>query len=276
MGFSIPYQDVLLPCIPCRPAPQPCYNYSCNQTCASINPYTFNFTLYNLTLSPGSYSAQLSSTAQQQPGSNFPAFLPATYYITVEAVSASGQRVQSSTNGITVDTTPPLPSSPVLHYDVAYSTSEPVSFQGNNSTIMASWGFSDPESGVVRYEWAVGSTPYGQDLQPFVSVGTATLGVNGSLLGVLRNNVPYYATVRAYNGAGLSWTATSRGVTYVATSLNGTALALLVQVVAYSRFVASNQTVLVIQAESAVNVTWKNVFKDVQSICMSIWSLRSY
>lgn len=258
-----------MPCTPCRPATQPCYNYSCNQTCASIDPYTFSFTLSNLTLSPGSYSAQLSGTSQQQ-GSSFPAFLPATYYITVEAVSASGRHSRSSSNGITIDTTPPLPSSPVLHYDVAYSMSEAVTFQGSNSTVMATWGFSDPESGVVGYEWAVGSAPYGQDLQPFTFVGTATQGMNGSLVGLLRNNVTYYATVRAYNGAGLSWTITSGGVTYVATSLNGTALALLVQVIALSRFVAgrANQTVLVIQTESAVNVTWKNVFKDVKSICM--------
>ena len=269
------FQDVLLPCTPCRPATQLCYNYGCNQTCSSVDPYTFSFTLHNLTLSPGSYSAQFSNATQQlqlQQGPAFPAFLPATYYITVEATSASGRRAQASSNGITVDTTPPILTSPILHYDVAYSTSEAVAFQGNNATILVTWGFSDPESGVVGYQWAVGSSPYGQDLQPFTSVGTSTQGINGSLTGLIKNNVTYYATVRAVNGAGLSQTATSSGVTYVATSLNSTALTLVVQVVASSRFAVQwagkpNQTVLVIQAESAVNVTWKNVFSDVKSIC---------
>ena len=187
--------------------------------------------------------------------------------------------MQASSNGITVDTTPPVLTSPILHYDVAYSTSEAVVYQGSNSTILVTWGFSDPESGVVSYQWAVGSVPYGQDLQPYTSVGTATRGMNGSFLGLLKNNVTYYATVRAYNGAGLSWTATSGGgVTYISTSLNSTALALVVKVIASSSFVVQgagklHQTVLVIQTEDAVTVTWKNLFKDVKSICTLVWAM---
>ena len=277
-NFFPPSQNVLLPCTPCRPATQQCYNYGCNQTCASIDPYTFTFTLYNLSLSRGSYSTQFTNASQQQPGPAFPAFLPATYYVTVRAVSASGQLTQASSNGITVDTTPPVLTSPILHYDVAYSTSEAVVYQGSNSTILVTWGFSDPESGVVSYQWAVGSSPYGQDLQPFTSVGTSTRGMNGSFLGLLKNNVTYYATVRAYNGAGLNWTATSGGVTYISTSLNSTALALVVKVIASSSFVVQgagklNQTVLVIQTEDAVTVTWKNLFKDVKSICTLVWDM---
>ena len=87
-----------------------------------------------------------------------------------------------------------------------------IDFQTSTTTITANWtGFSDPESGITGYEWAIGTTSGGTDVQAFTSVGTATSATNATL--TLSNGTKYYVTVRATNGAGLTNTATSDGVT---------------------------------------------------------------
>ena len=77
--------------------------------------------------------------------------------------------------------------------------------QGNDNTISARWLFIDKESssGLLADE---------QDMQPFLSIATATQAINDTL--ELTDNTTYYVTVRATNGAGLVAMATSHGITY--------------------------------------------------------------
>lgn len=78
------------------------------------------------------------------------------------------------------------------------------------TTIYANWsGFSDPETGIAEYEWAIGTTPGGEDEMPFTSVGLST---SASEVGPFARGLTYYVTVRATNGAGLKSTATSDGI----------------------------------------------------------------
>jgi hypothetical protein len=85
--------------------------------------------------------------------------------------------------------------------------------QASTTTIVANWsGFSDPESGITSYQWAIGTTPGGEQTQPFVSVGTAASSASNMALSLI-NSVTYYVTVRATNGSGLTVSATSDGVT---------------------------------------------------------------
>jgi hypothetical protein len=76
--------------------------------------------------------------------------------------------------------------------------------------VAASWyGFASALP-LSHYEWAAGSAPGRDDFMPFTPVGLDTQAVNESVLpppGAL-----VYVTVRAYNVAGLSITATSDGV----------------------------------------------------------------
>lgn len=85
-----------------------------------------------------------------------------------------------------------------------------IAAQSSGTTLSANWtGFSDPESNLV-YDWAIGTTPGGTQLQPFQSAAYAT---SASATGLsLVSGTTYYVTVRATNFEGLQSQATSNGV----------------------------------------------------------------
>lgn len=197
---------------------------------------------------------------------------PLVYYITVRATSGSGQIVTSSSNGILIDVTPPILSLPIQHYDVSFSRTQPTVYQGNNHTISASWSFGDPESGIVEYSWAIGTTKFSEDIQMFTNVGLNTRAYNDSLNGVLIANTTYYVTVLARNGAGLSQVYSSVGITYLLIQLNQTMLDLLtvVQHVDVIHNVLLNgkvDTVFRSNRDDSVGVEWLGIPSDISTIC---------
>ncbi len=103
------------------------------------------------------------------------------------------------------DPSPPVPGS------VSDGLGPDLVVQLDTTTISANWsGFSDPESGIAKYEWAIGSSPGGIDVQPFVDIGSATSATASGLL--LQVGRTCYVTVRATNSEGLVVTASSDGV----------------------------------------------------------------
>ncbi len=89
------------------------------------------------------------------------------------------------------DTTPP--TTPLVTDDGLYSTSP--------TALHAGWFAEDPESGIARYEYAIGTIPGGEDLVPFTDAGPATQITRTDL--ALIDGARYYFSVRATNGAGL-------------------------------------------------------------------------
>ena len=257
----------------------PCYNYGCNANCSSLDPYTLSFTLTNLTLSPGYHTNQSdassgdfefeSSNKQNTLASVFSShFQPSIYYVTVTAVTASGQYIRASSNGVTIDTSPPEPISPVDHFDVTFSDVQPTLFQASNDTISVRWAFVDLQSGIVDYQWGIGTAQNETDIQALVSVGLETSGINRDLLGKLRHNVTYYVTVVATNGAGLSTMVTSDGVIYSASELNITALEEMVEVDFARRLLFEGEReVLVVEQNDRAAIMWDGVSEDVEDIC---------
>jgi hypothetical protein len=262
-------QVIAAPCFPCLPGP--CEAYACDSSCTAIDPYTITFSFYNLTLSPGytvSTNNQSDSSLVASPlVSDW--FQPATYYTTVEAVTASGTKVTSSSNGATIDTTPPELVSAVEHFDVSFSEEEPVRFQGNNNTISARWRFQDRQSGVVGHEWAIGTVPYGTDVRAYESVG---LSQRATTLGLqLHHNVTYYITVLAENGAGLVANITSEGVTYIATELNETLLQTLVnveftEILSFVDEGGEEFNIRTLDRDFHAGVSWTGVGPDIEEI----------
>ena len=196
---------------------------------------------------------------------------PGTYFITIEAVSASGQRVRTSSNGVLVDTTPPRLSLPIEQFDVQFSTTQDTRYQGNDNTISARWLFIDEESGIVEYQWAIGTRPNEQDMQPFLSIATATQAINDTL--ELTDNTTYYVTVRATNGAGLVAMATSHGITYQDVELNRTQLMMSI-VLEHSRVLqlvsgenGSMVTVLTSEDTQRAHIEWAGITDDVAETC---------
>lgn len=255
--------------------------YGCTSSCSSIDPYLIPLTLSNLSLAPGYYVNQSEdfTTDPFNNGYSLSSFFtnhfqPAIYYVLVKAVTASGQEVVGTSNGITIDITPPQLVGSVEHFDVEFSPTQPTEYQGNNHTIAAKWQFVDLESGIVNYAWAIGSYPGGDDVQAYTSVGLVTSVSNTNLAGNLTHNTTYYISVRATNGALLVQEVTSSGITYIATELNSTALELIVSIthVEVFQFPAennSNVSPFVLRTDRTDNaaVSWVNVSADVSQIC---------
>ena len=218
-------------------------------------------------------SASIPTQNTSIPTQNASIFLkPSTYYITVQATSASGQTITASSNGVLIDITPPTLSIPIRHYDVEFSPTQPSRYQGNNHTIATSWFFEDLESGIIEYLWAIGTTPYGIDIQQFTSVGLNTQAQNTNLEGLLNHNTTYYITVEAKNGAGLSRIVTSDGITYLDLELNKTELELIIKVdfveaIENVKIDGENKTILRTNREDKAGVEWSGVPDDISKTC---------
>ena len=83
--------------------------------------------------------------------------------------------------------------------------------QAMRSSLFANWDpFIDPEGLPVLYEWAIGTTPGGAELQTWTPIGGATSAVTQGLQ--LPEQATLFVSVRAKDLAGnLSPTATSDG-----------------------------------------------------------------
>ncbi len=103
-----------------------------------------------------------------------------------------------SGNELKIDWTPPQPVSYV--YD---GTGADIDTTFDPHNISANWSSSaDTNSDISNYWFAIGTSPEGTDVQDWLSVGTDTF-VTASGFVALQNNVTYYVTVKAQNGAGL-------------------------------------------------------------------------
>lgn len=115
------------------------------------------------------------------------------YYAMVKAQDNAGNTgaYSAPSDGITVDTTAP---SPVAVYAGGYLR--------NATSLELSWSISyDPETPVVEYMYALGTSPGASDVVAWTGAG---LRISLSLTQLnLMNGITYYASVRARNAAGL-------------------------------------------------------------------------
>ncbi len=163
-------------------------------------------------------------------------------------------------------------TTPIQNFDVLFSDREQVRFQGSNDTISARWGFQDEQSDVIGYRWAIGTSPYGVDIQDYVVVGIADSAIAGGLS--LVHNVTYYVSVLARNGAGLVANVTSTdGVTYIATELNVTLLDTLVNV-EFTELLeftdpvtGEDYAVRRSDRDTHAGVQWAGVGSDIEDLC---------
>jgi hypothetical protein len=132
------------------------------------------------------------------------------------------------------DTTPPVMSS--ITDDDRYT--------GSTTTLNATWAGSDPESGIQRFEYAVGTTSGGTQVKNWTSAGTATSAAIGGLS--LTIGQIYYVSARAVNGQNLTSTPiTAPGVT----------VARSVASIAAAKALADNEPVLLPSSQVSANFT---------------------
>ena len=133
-----------------------------------------------------------------------------TYYVSVRAIDKV-QNVSTAvtSDGVMADSVAPVAGTvkdgPVAGIDITY--------QKSATSFSASWaGCADVNgSGIDRYEWAIGTTPGGQEVTAFTSVGMATEATANELS--LGDNVKYYVTVKAIDRAANATAVTTDGVT---------------------------------------------------------------
>ncbi len=120
------------------------------------------------------------------------------YYFSVKAENGAGlTAVPANSDGQTVDNTQPATVGTVND-----GTGDDVAFSGYNNKLSANWtASSDAQSGVVRYWYAIGTTPGGSQVLGWTNNGLS-LSVTRTGLSLADGQI-YYFMVRAENGAGL-------------------------------------------------------------------------
>ena len=71
-----------------------------------------------------------------------------TYFTTIRAKTGAGDILESSSNGVTVDTSPPEAQFTKVGETMTTNNPESVVYQREPETLAASWNVSDPESTV--------------------------------------------------------------------------------------------------------------------------------
>jgi hypothetical protein len=96
------------------------------------------------------------------------------------------------------------PTTPVVTDEGLYTSS--------TAQLYASWSSSDPQTGIIEYQYAIGTQAEGTDIVDWTSVGTQTEIIHSGLS--LTQGRTYYFSVQAKNAAG-SWSqiGSSDGIT---------------------------------------------------------------
>ena len=122
-----------------------------------------------------------------------------SYTVGIEALNSVGLKTVNWTNGVAIDSTPPVVKNLKLTFDP------------KNDSLKAEWTVRDDQSGVTSVTWGLGTTPDKNDVKNFTDVSLLTTSI-------LVSNVPlklgrtYYLRLFAVNNAGLSSTTSSNGV----------------------------------------------------------------
>ncbi|KAI8487523.1 hypothetical protein Bbelb_347570 [Branchiostoma belcheri] len=121
--------------------------------------------------------------------------------------------VDTCSNGITVDLTPPAPGQVwVNRRDQAYQTSSSELYVYWDSFVdVEEHGMSSHHSGIQKYELAIGSSHSGVDIQDFQDQGVANMAAVHNLR--LQQGHTYYVTIRATDYVGFTVTSVSQDVT---------------------------------------------------------------
>lgn len=119
------------------------------------------------------------------------------YFVTVRATSESGYNTTATSNGVRVDSTPPL-GGKVRDGQ----TFMDIDYQAADTFIFANWDeFQDEESDVSGYTWCAGTGKGICDIISETSVGDRT-SASQQILPPLPGGIPIFVTVSTLNNAG--------------------------------------------------------------------------
>ena len=130
------------------------------------------------------------------------------YYVHLKVTNQAGAVRELVSDGVTADGTPPIPTTVYPGFgsqdEWKYSYQENAFFSASASNIAAYWNrFSEPESEVWYYKWAIGTSKCGTQVQPLINIGRSNFANTTMTDLVFRSGVKYYVTVTSRNRAGL-------------------------------------------------------------------------
>ncbi|KAK3735006.1 hypothetical protein QZH41_010660, partial [Actinostola sp. cb2023] len=128
------------------------------------------------------------------------ALKPGSRYINqITCANRDGFAATSSSNGVVIDLTSPISNTVIDGSDFPHD----IDFTSETSKFITAWkGFTDSESSIMGYRWALGTSPGKDDVISFRDVGKQKQGKAENL--TLSSGGPYYVTVEGTNQAGLS------------------------------------------------------------------------
>ncbi|MFA5857858.1 MAG: hypothetical protein WC955_02210 [Elusimicrobiota bacterium] len=126
--------------------------------------------------------------------------LGTTYYFSVKSENGSGlQSTATVSDGILIIGDITQPTRPSYIWD---GLGNDIDLSVSTTTLSANWGTSsDPESGIAKYWYAIGTTPGTTDYLDWTDIGLSTYVIRTGLN--LNFGTTYYFTVKSENGAGL-------------------------------------------------------------------------
>ncbi|VDI63397.1 Hypothetical predicted protein, partial [Mytilus galloprovincialis] len=129
------------------------------------------------------------------------------YYTTITACNTADMCTPVTSDGVIIDNSPPTQGIVLDGVDV-YD----IEYQSLRNYISAKWyGFTDPQSGIDRFAWRVGTKPGSDDIVKSTHLPRSDILVEPDLLHSLPRGQRIYVTIKAYNKAGLGTEAHSNG-----------------------------------------------------------------
>ncbi|KAL9987450.1 hypothetical protein ACROYT_G001763 [Oculina patagonica] len=122
-----------------------------------------------------------------------------TYASGIEVVNAVGLKTINWTNGVTIDSTPPV------------VTNLKLSFYPPNDFLRAKWLVSDKESGLRSVAWGLGTTPEINDIKNFTEVSSRLNNISVSSMS-FQQGIACFLNILAVNNGGLSSKSSSSAI----------------------------------------------------------------
>ncbi|XP_052081925.1 uncharacterized protein LOC127719726 isoform X2 [Mytilus californianus] len=131
------------------------------------------------------------------------------YYASVRGITNSGNVVQSSSDGFTVDVSPPLIIIDRLTDKIPSDqdiTSGNSLYQTTTDSLTAQWTYNDTESGIERGWYSVGTYPFAEDIASMVEVEISSMDFSTlplAFITAVDTGKPNIISIWAENKAGL-------------------------------------------------------------------------
>ncbi|PFX19966.1 Versican core protein [Stylophora pistillata] len=130
------------------------------------------------------------------------------YYVHLKVKNQAGAVRELVSDGVIADATPPIPSTILPGFGSQagwrYNEQDNTFYSASESDIAVYWkSFSEPESELWYYKWAIGTSKCGTQVQPFINIGRSTYANTSMTNLIFTPGVKYYVTITSRNRAGL-------------------------------------------------------------------------